>query len=607
MKDSDAINRLEEIFKSPMLQINLLAAITGACAAVMTWIFINMSKGIQSVFYGDSFIENSLKGSDREWMIIFIPALGGLIAGLIIEYWSKDAKGAGVPIVMEAVAVKKARLSAKKAIAKCFASATCIGTGMSLGRVGPMVVISSTIGSEIGQRTGKTVEDTRTMVGCGAASAITAAFNAPLGGVLFAIELILAELKTRSFIPIVVAAVIATTVGRSLTGDVAAFDSIPHYTLSSPIEYPFYIVLGIIIGFAAAIFIKLMNFVETNIERFDYIPIPLRTALGGLCVGLIALSFPHVLGNGFDVTSDLISLDTDENNDLMIGKSFPGSTDVASGIGSLLIFILSIMALKIIATSVSIGSGGSGGIFTPSLFIGAAIGAGLGLVLNSYDIVGHPGAFALVGMAAFVASTTRATLTAIVLLFEMTETYEIILPLMLSCVVADGVCYVLSEHSFYTSKLAKRGISIDLGAGQDLMRMISVKEAMSKDVMTIKPESPLELALQIIEDTGHMALPVVNDNDELYGIITWSDLHDAAEKHERHLTVADYCTTDLITITPEDTLTTALDYLGYKEISHLPVVNKSNTKKIIGIITKGDLIKAYNKRRFIEKKMSWQD
>ena len=606
MKDSDAMNRLEEIFKSPMLQINLLAAITGACAAVMTWVFINMSKGIQSVFYGDSFIENSLKGSDREWMIIFIPALGGLIAGLIIEYWSKDAKGAGVPMVMEAVAVKKARLSAKKAIAKCFASATCIGTGMSLGRVGPMIVISSTIGSEIGQRTGKTVEDTRTMVGCGAASAITAAFNAPLGGVLFAIELILAELKTRSFIPIVVAAVIATTVGRSLTGDVAAFDSIPDYTLSSPIEYPFYIVLGIIIGFAAAIFIKLMNFVETNIEKFDYIPVPLRTALGGLCVGLIALSFPHVLGNGFDVTSDLISLDTDENNDLIIGKSFPENTDVTSGIGSLLIFILSIMALKIIATSVSIGSGGSGGIFTPSLFIGAAIGAGLGLILNSYEI-GHPGAFALVGMAAFVASTTRATLTAIVLLFEMTSTYEIILPLMLSCVVADAVCYVLSEHSFYTSKLAKRGISIDLGAGQDLMRMISVEEAMSKDVLTIKPESPLELALQIIEDTGHMALPVVDDNEELYGIITWSDLHDAAEKHERHLTVADYCTTDLITITPEDTLTTALDSLGYKEISHLPVVNKSNTKKIIGIITKGDLIKAYNKRRFIQKKMSWQD
>jgi CIC family chloride channel protein len=605
MKDSDAMNRLKKIFKSPMLQINILAALTGACAALVTWVFISMSKGIQNIFYGDSFIHNSLEGSDREWLIIFIPALGGLITGIIIEYWSKDAKGAGVPMVMEAVAVKKARLSAKKAVAKFFASAASIGTGMSLGRVGPMIVICSTIGSEIGQRASKTVEETRTMIGCGAASAITAAFNAPLGGVLFAIELIMVELKTRSFIPIVVAAVIATTVGRSLTGNVAAFDSIPHYTLSSPIEYPFYIVLGIIIGLAAAIFIKLMNLVEDKIETFDKVPIPLRTCIGGLCVGLIALSFPHVLGNGFDVTSDLISLDTDSNNNL-IGND-DGGIDVSSGVGSLVIFILSIMALKIIATSVSIGSGGSGGIFTPSLFIGAAIGAALGLILNSYGIVSHPGAFALVGMAAFVASTTRATLTAIVLLFEMTATYEIILPLMLSCVVADAVCYALSEHSFYTSKLAKRGINVDLGAGQDLMRMIRVKEAMSSDVLTIKPHEPLEVALQIIEDTGHMGLPVVNDKEELYGIITWSDIHEAVLKHERHMTVKDYCTTDLITITPEDTLTQALDSLGYKEISHLPVVRKENDKKIIGIITKGDLIKAYNKRRFVQKKMSWQD
>ena len=265
------------------------------------------------------------------------------------------------------------------------------------------------------------------------------------------------------------------------------------------------------------------------------------------------------------------------------------------------------MALKIIATSISIGSGGSGGIFTPSLFIGAAIGAGLGLVLFDIGIVSHPGAFALVGMAAFVASTTRATLTAIVLLFEMTATYEIILPLMLSCVVADAVCYVISEHSFYTSKLAKRGINVDLGAGQDLMRMIEVKEAMSEEELTIKPEQPLELALQIIEDTGHMSLPVLNDNDELYGIITWSDIHEAAIRHERHLTVRDYCVTDLITITKHETLAQALDYLSYKEISHLPVVSQADGKDLIGIITKGDIIKAYNKHRLGNKKTSWQE
>ena len=607
MNESEALERLEAVFKSPMLQMNLLAALTGTCAAVLTWVFISMSKGIQGIFYGDSFIHNSLVDSDNEWKIIFIPALGGLLAGLIIEYWSKEAKGAGVPLVMEAVTFKQARLSAKKAIAKCFAAATCIGTGMSLGRVGPMVVISSTVGSEIGQRTGKTVDETRTLVGCGAASAITAAFNAPLGGVLFAIELILAELRTRSFIPIVVAAVIATTVGRGLTGDVAAFDSIPKYSLGSPSEYPFYIVLGLITGFAAAIFIRLLNLVETNIEKMEMVPVPFRTCLGGLCVGLIALSFPHVLGNGFGVTSDLISLDTDGEGGLVMGDSFPEDMNMVSGISSLLIFVVSIMILKIIATSVSIGSGGSGGIFTPSLFIGAALGAALGLVLNDMGIVEHPGAFALVGMAAFVASTTRATLTAIILLFEMTATYEIILPLMLSCVVADAVCFVASEHSCYTAKLARRGINIDLGAEQDLMRMIKVEEAMTEEVLTITPERPLEVALQIIEDTGHMSLPVINEKEDLHGIITWSDIHVAALRHERHMTVGDYCVTDLITVTPKQNLAQALDALGYRDIGHLPVVDKSDPKKLIGIITKGDIIKAYNRQRFLRKQMSWQE
>ena len=602
---TNPLDRLKKIFDSSMFQMNILAAITGACTAILTWIFISTSEWIQGLFYGDSLVQNSFIGSDREWLIIFVPALGGLIAGLIIEYWSKEAKGAGVPIVMEAVAFNEARLSAKKGIAKGVASAVCIGTGMSLGRVGPMVVISSTVGSEIGQRTGKTVDETRTIVGCGAASAITTAFNAPLGGVLFAIELILAELRTKSFIPIVVAAVIATTVGRSLTGDVAAFDSIPSYKLGSPVEYPFYIILGLITGFAASIFIKLLSLVEVNIEKLDIIPVPMRTCLGGLFVGIIALSFPHILGNGFDVTSDLISLDS-ENGELIKGDSFD-KIDIESSISGLIIFIISIMALKIIATSVSIGSGGSGGIFTPSLFIGAAIGAGMGLVLYDMDIIGHPGAFALVGMAAFVASTTRATLTAIVLLFEMTASYEIILPLMLSCVVADAVCYVFSENSIYTSKLARRGINIDLGAGQDLMRMIRVKEAMSNEVMTIKPDKPLEIALQMIEDTGHMSLPVVDDDGKLYGIITWTDIHTAALNHERHLTVGDYCVTDLITVNPEDTLDRALDCLGAREISHLPVVNKRQKDTLIGIITKGDIIKAYNKQRFLRKKMSWKE
>ena len=185
MNDSEAFSRLRGIINSPMLQLNIVAAITGASAAILTWIFISMTGLMQGIFYGDSLVQNNITESDRPWLIIFVPALGGLIAGLIIEYWSREAKGVGVPLVMEAVAFKQARLSAKQGLAKCVAAITSVGTGMSLGRVGPMVVVSSTLASEIGQRTGKTVDETRTIVGCGAAAAITTAFNAPLGGVLF--------------------------------------------------------------------------------------------------------------------------------------------------------------------------------------------------------------------------------------------------------------------------------------------------------------------------------------------------------------------------------------------------------------------------------------
>ena len=156
-------------------------------------------------------------------------------------------------------------------------------------------------------------------------------------------------------------------------------------------------------------------------------------------------------------------------------------------------------------------------------------------------------------------------------------------------------------------QLAQRGINIDLGAEQDLMRMIKVEDVMTEDVMTITPERPLEVALQIIEDTGHMSLPVVNDKGELGGIITWADIHIAALRHERHLTVGDYCVTDLITITPKENLSQALDSLGYREISHLPVVDKTDHKKLVGIITKGDIVKAYNRQRTLRKQMSWQE
>ena len=325
-------------------------------------------------------------------------------------------------------------------------------------------------------------------------------------------------------------------------------------------------------------------------------PLPAQTALGGLAVGAIALSFPEVLGNGFDVTHGMLQGQADTTR--LRGP------DGMLALGNLTLLLAALFVIKLLATSISIGSGGSGGVFTPSLFLGAALGAAFGLLVAPLGFTAPAGAYALVGMAAFTAAATRGTLTAIVLLFEMSGDYQIILPLMLACVVADAVCYVTSEHSIYTAKLAQRGVHIDLGAEQDLMRMLTIGEAMTREVMTFAPDTPLEVAIQQVEDTGHMSFPVVEDG-KLIGIITWTDLHNAVRNHDRHLVVGDYCVREVLTITPDDTLAQALDRLGQKEISHLPVVSPHDATLLVGLITKGDIVKAYNQRRLARRKRSW--
>ena len=369
MNISTPPERLRSVAASPMFRLNVLAGFTGAAVACLAWLFLQLIDGVQWLFYRDGgFLAHDL----GIWALL-VPVTGGLVAGLIIKYYAHEARGHGVPVVMEAVAVKQARLSTHVALAKGAAAATCIGTGFSLGRIGPLILMASTFGSEVGQRTGLSVEETRTMVGCGAAAALTTAFNAPLGGVIFAIELILTEFRTRSFIPLVVASVIATAVARTLKGDLTAFDSLPPYSLRSPLEYPLYLVLGVLAGLAATGFIKLLFSVDRLAAGLQRVPLPAQTALGGLAVGAIALSFPEVLGNGFDVTHGMLQGQADT-------ARLRGPEGMLT-LGNLTLLLAALFVIKLLATSISIGSGGSGGVFTPSLFLGAALGAAFGLLV----------------------------------------------------------------------------------------------------------------------------------------------------------------------------------------------------------------------------------
>ena len=239
------------------------------------------------------------------------------------------------------------------------------------------------------------------MVGCGAAAALTTAFNAPLGGVIFAIELIVTEFRTRSFIPLVVATVIATAVARAIKGDISAFDSLPPYSLNSPLEYLLYLVLGLLAGLAATGFIKLLFGFDRLMTAMHQLPLPAQTALGGLTVGAIALAFPEILGNGFDITHGMLQGTAD--------TARLRGPDGLLTIDNMALLLAVLFILKLIATSISIGSGGSGGVFTPSLFLGAARGATFGLAVAPLGFTAPAGAYALVGMAAFTAAATIPT------------------------------------------------------------------------------------------------------------------------------------------------------------------------------------------------------
>ncbi|MFN2166373.1 MAG: chloride channel protein, partial [Anaerolineae bacterium] len=372
--------------------------------------------------------------------LVAVPVLGALIAGPLITFFAKEAKGHGVPEVMQAIALRGGRIRPVVVVVKALASAACIGSGGSAGREGPIVQIGSALGSTLGQWFHLSDDRIRNLVACGAASGISAVFNAPIAGVIFALEVILGEFTTRYFGTVVVAAVASGIVSRALLGDQPAFH-VPVYTLVSPLEIVLYALLGVLAAGGAILFVRVLYWFE---DRFDDWRFPdyLKPAIGGLLTGIVGLWFPQVLGAGLE----------------FIGESISGG-EVAVGL------LLALAAMKILATSFTLGSGNSGGVFAPALFIGAMLGGAFGQGAHSLlpGLTAEPGAYALVGMAALFAAAAHAPITAILIVFEMSGDYRLILPLMFATVISTLLSEYLHPDSIYTLKLTRRGIRLERG------------------------------------------------------------------------------------------------------------------------------------------------
>jgi CIC family chloride channel protein len=556
----------------------ILAVIVGTGTGFGAIIFICLIEQARELFFGysaealSSLVETGEEGF--KWWIIAIPAIGGLIGGPIIYYFAKEAKGHGVPEVMDAVARKGGIIRPRVAAIKALASAICIGSGGSAGREGPIIQIGSAIGSTIGQIFKMSANRVRILVGCGAAAGISAVFNAPIAGIIFSLEIILGDFAIKTFAPVLLSSVVASVITRSFLGNHPAFE-VPAYELVSAWEIPLYAVLGVVCGGVAVIFTRVLGWAEGFFDNLKIHEI-LKPAIGGLLLGFIGVFFPQVFADGYNT----IHL-------ALYGRMLFG-----------LMFIL--VFLKVAATSLTLGSGNSGGIFAPSLFMGAMLGGAFGSLVHSQfpAFTGSTGAYALVGMAALVGGTTHAPLTAILIIFEMTGDYRIILPLMVAVAFSTLVARHLFEQSIYTIKLAARGVF--LKGGKDLMILRSIKayEVMDRNFETISPTTHLREIIHKIESTRESYYMVVDTNRCLRGVISLQDLRGFLTKSglDDLVIAEDIAHTDIVTVEPDDNLEEVRRKFALQDLQLLPVVEPRNGNRIIAVLRHNDMMTVYNKR-----------
>jgi len=551
-----------------MVVIAVAIGFLGGLGAVGFRLLIKL---VQRGAWGDWDYTLDLVASHPWWAIILIPAVGGLIVGPIIYFFAPEAKGHGVPEVMESVAMHSGAMRPRLVLIKALASGITIGTGGSVGREGPIVQIGSAIGSVIGQWLRVSGARLRTLAACGAAAGIAATFNAPIAGALFAVEVILGDFGVTQFSPIVISSVMATVVSRHFLGDFPAFDVPPH-ELVSAWELIIYGVLGVVAAGVALAFIRLLYGTEDLFER-----LPLRgwmqPVLGGLIVGALAIGFPEILGVGYEAT-----------NAALWGRL---------GLGVL----AALIPLKLLATSVTIGSGGSGGIFAPSLFLGAMTGGLVGNLANLWfpAVTGSHGAYALVGMGAVVAGATHAPITAILIIFELTADYKLILPLMAACIVSTLITTRFRKGSIYTTKLLRRGLDIHRGQELNLLKSLRVADVMSEDVATVSENESLGALLQALSGTRQNMMYVVDGEGRLIGAIDPPELRDAASHApllSELLVARELAVDDTPTAAPDQNLDVVSRLFKGRSVSELPVVDEDGV--LLGVISRGHLIEAYN-------------
>jgi chloride channel protein, CIC family len=564
-----------------MVTVSLLAAVVGVLAGLVAFLLYKLIGLFTNLVFYHRWSAEFLSARHNHlgpWVIL-MPVIGGLIIGLMAKYGTDKIKGHGIPEAMEAVLVNRSRIQPRVAILKPISAAIAIGTGGPFGAEGPIIQTGGALGSLVGQIMHTTAAERKVLLACGAAAGMSATFNTPIAGVILAIELLLFEFKSRSFIPLVVASTLATAIHMQLLGAGPMF-SVASMDFGVPRALPFYLVLGVLCGIAAVVFSKALYWVEDQFEKLpiDHLWWP---AIGALGLGIIGYFVPRVLGVGYDTIGDIL------NANLALK------------------LLIVVMIAKAVALIVSLGSGTSGGLLAPMFMSSAAMGGAYAMLMNRvFPAAGlSPGAFAVVAMGAVFGAASRATFTFIIFAFEITRDYNSVLPLMMVSVIADGIAMLfMPRSSIMTEKLARRGLYIHQDYETDVLQQVAVAETMDKEPQTIPSGTRIaELAERIAKHdpavTRHQGLLVVDADGSLEGIITRSDILRSLEQDPAgSMTVLEAGRGDVVVTYPDEILHEASAKMLRHKIGRLPVVDRANPRKIVGYIGRQGIMEARVRR-----------
>ncbi len=610
----------------------VVGTLAGVGAAFFTWLIENIT---------EITLGQTLAMDAESWLrlgtLLLLPAFGLLVVSWFTLRFAPEAQGHGVPEVITAVARNDGIIQPRVAVVKILASAFCIGTGGSIGREGPIVQIGSTLGSTFGQWFKLSPRNVKVLVAAGAAAGISATFNAPLAGVIFASEIILGSFAVESLTPIVIAGVLADVVQQHIGEHrmEPAFLQLQFDFAGAWQQLPSYFLLGLLAGIAAAGFTKLLYRTEDLSGKW----LPRwwqRALLLGTFVGLSGVlypvsppvlsqatqeanghsySIPPLLGVGYGVVDHTLHLDVakqDQRPQEVIADATKKFFDKITGedanktvlvdrsqMWAELWWILPLILLKPLMTSLTLAGGGSGGIFAPSLYLGATLGAAIGLIFNLFfpEYSNAPGVYAIVGMGAVVAGTTHGVLSAILIVYEMTNNYQVILPIMVAAGVASLVSRAIEPESIYYKKLSRRGGSI--ARGHDLHRLdhIMVRDVMIRDFPTLKQNDNVHEIIRVARANPHIeSLPVMGDENRLIGIIRPSDLHRVLDSDiSPHLVNAeDIALQASVSVSPAENLIEALRDFGTRDVETLPVeVGVGPNRRLIGLLLRSDVMRRY--------------